>query len=155
MFKQRLTDVFRQDWMAGINSSERFTQYRKFKSVLEPEKYLDSIRQKCFRDALIRFRLGISDINVHKNRYKASDLPTGNDCPFCPGVEENECHLCFKCSMYNDIRPNVMKNIEPYQESAQLARHMYSRDDGTIRKIAWYMFKAFELRKRAVDSMGQ
>ena len=141
--------------MAGINSSDRLTQYRKFKSVLEPEKYLDSIRQKCFRDALIRFRLGISDINVHKNRYKASDLPTGNDCLFCPGVEENECHLCFKCSMYNDIRPNVMKNIEPYQQSAHLARLMYSRDDGTIRKIAWYMFKAFELRKRAVDSMGQ
>ena len=155
MFKQRLTDVFRQDWMAGINSSDRFIHYRKFKSVLEPEKYLDSIRQKCFRDALIGFRLGISDINVHKNRYKASDLPTGNGFPFCPGVEENECHLCLKCSMYNDIRPNVMKNIEPYQESAQLARLMYSRDDGTIRKIAWYVFKAFELRKRAVDSMGQ
>ena len=57
--------------------------------------------------------------------------------------------------MYNDIRPNVMKNIEPYQESAQLARLTYSRNDGTIRKIAWYIFKAFELRKRAVDSMGQ
>ena len=129
--------------------SDRFTQYRKFKSVLEPEKYLDSIRQKCFRDALIRFRLGISDINVHKNRCKASVY--GNDCPFCPGVEENECHLCFKCSMYNDIRPDVMKNVEPYQESALLARLMYSRDDGTIRKIACYMFKALELRKRAVD----
>ena len=92
--------------------------------MLEIEKYLDSIQQKCFRDALIRFRLaGISDINVHKNRYKASDLLTGNDCPFCPGVEENECHLFFKCSMYNDdIRPKVMKNIKPYQESAQLAR---------------------------------
>ena len=56
--------------------------------------------------------------------------------------------------VYN-IRPKVMKNIEPYEESAQLARLMYSRDDGTIRKIAWYMFKAFESRKRAVDSMGQ
>ena len=56
--------------------------------------------------------------------------------------------------VYN-IRPKVMKNIEPYQESAQLARLMYSRDDGTIGKIAWYMFKAFESRKRAVDSMGQ
>ena len=125
--------------MAGINSSDHFTQYRKFKSVLEPENYLDSIRQKCFRDALIRFRLSISDINVHKNRYKASDLSTGNDCPFCPGIEENECHLCIKCSMYNDIRSKVMKNIEPYQESAQLARLMYSRDDGTIRKIVVYV----------------
>ena len=57
--------------------------------------------------------------------------------------------------MYNDIRPSVVKNIEPYQESALLARLMYSRDDWTIRKIAWYMFKAFELREHAVDSMGQ
>ena len=56
--------------------------------------------------------------------------------------------------VYN-IRPKVMKNIEPYQESAQLARLTNSRNDGTIRKIAWYIFKAFELRKRAVDSMGQ
>ena len=41
--------------MAGINSSERFIQYRKFKLVLEPEKYLDSIRQKCFRDAPVSY----------------------------------------------------------------------------------------------------
>ena len=55
-FKQGLTDVFRQDWMDGINSSERFNQYRKFKLELELEKYLDSIQQKCFRDALVRLR---------------------------------------------------------------------------------------------------
>ena len=30
----------REDWMAGINSSERFIQYRKFKLVLEPEKII-------------------------------------------------------------------------------------------------------------------
>ena len=56
--------------MAGIISSDRFTHYREFKSVYEPEKYLDSIRQKCFRDAFIRFRLGISDINVRKKKKK-------------------------------------------------------------------------------------
>ena len=109
----------------------------------------------CFRDALIRFRLGISDITVHKNRYKANDLPVGNDSSFCSGVEENEYHLCFKCSMYNGIRPNVMKNIEPYQESAQQAWLMYSTDDGTIKKTARYLFKAFELRKCAVDTVEQ
>ena len=36
--------------MTGINSAERFIQNRKFKLVLEPEHYLDSIRQKCFGD---------------------------------------------------------------------------------------------------------
>ena len=81
----------------------------------------------------------------HKKRYKASDLPTGNDCPFCPGVGENECHLCFKCSVYNAIRPSVMKNIElcqksqhSWQGSCKLRMTVDNRKD-----IAWYLFKAF------------
>ena len=142
--------------MAGINSSERFTHYRKFKLVLEPEKYHDSIRQKCFRDALVRLILGItvSNINVHRNRYKRNDLPAGNNCPFCPEAEDDFL-LCFRCHMYDDIRPSVMKNVEPYQESIQFSRLMSSKDDGTIRKTAWFLFKASELRKRAVDAVGQ
>ena len=140
--------------MAGINSSERFIQYRKFKLVLEPYKYLDSIRQKCFRVALVRLRLGISDINFHRNRYKRNSLLARNNCPFCPEVED-EFHLCFRCRMYDDIRPSVITNVEPHQESIQFARLMSSKDDGTITKTAWFLFMAFELRKRAVDPVRQ
>ena len=50
----------------GINSSDRFTKHRKFKSVLEPENTLKA-PDKCFRDALFNFLLKISDINVHTN----------------------------------------------------------------------------------------
>ena len=49
--------------------------------------------------------------------------------------------------MYNDIRPSMMKNVEPHQESIQFARLISSKDDGTIRKT--------ELRKRAVDAVRQ
>ena len=101
----------------------------------------------------MRLRLGISDINVHKYRYKRNDLLAVNNCPFCPEVED-EFHLCFRCHMYDDIRPSVMKNVEPHQESIQFARLMSSKDDGTIRKTARYLFKASELRKRAVDAVG-
>ena len=128
--------------MAGINSSERFNQYRKFKLVLEPYKYLDSIRQKCFRGALVRLRMGISDINVHKNRYTRNDLLAGNNCPFCPEVED-EFHLCFRCHMYDDIRPRVTKTVEPHEESIQFARLMSSKDDGMTGKTAWFLLKVF------------
>ena len=57
--------------------------------------------------------------------------------------------------MYDNIRPSVMKNIESTQESIQFARLMSSKDDGTITKTAWFLFKAFEQRKRAVDAVGQ
>ena len=57
--------------------------------------------------------------------------------------------------MYDDIRPSVMKNVEPHQESKQFVRLMSSKDDGTIRKTAWFLFKVSELRKHAVDAVGQ
>ena len=55
--------------------------------------------------------------------------------------------------MFDDIRPSVMKNVEPHQESIQFARFMSSKDDGTIRKTAWFLFKASELRKRTVAAV--
>ena len=57
--------------------------------------------------------------------------------------------------MYNDIRPSVMKNVEPHHESIQFEKLMSSKDDGAIRKTAWFLFKAFDLRKLAVDAVGQ
>ena len=57
--------------------------------------------------------------------------------------------------MYDNIRPSVMKNVGSTQDSIQFARLMSSKDDGTITKTAWFLFKAFELRKRAVDAVGQ
>lgn len=65
-FKQRLIDMNMQDWESKINSSERYSLYRYLKSDLGPEMYLDCFKQKCFRDALIRFRMGISNLKIHK-----------------------------------------------------------------------------------------
>ena len=47
--------------------------------------YLDCIKQKYFRDCLVRIRLGISNLKVHKNRYARSDVLLDNDCQICPG----------------------------------------------------------------------
>ena len=61
-------------------------------------------------------------------------------------MEENEHHLCFICSicsMYDNFIPIVMKYMEPYRDTAQLVRLMSPKEDGAIRKIAWYLFEAF------------
>ena len=105
------------------------------------QKNIDNIRQKCIRDALVGFRVGISAEMFTKIDTKQVTLLLGRT-----GVEENEKHLCFRCSicsMYDNFIPAVMKYIEPYQDSAQLVRLMFSKQDGTIRKIAWHLFEAF------------
>ena len=51
--------------------------------------------RKFFRDCLVLVRLDISNLKVNKNRYSRGDVLPDNDCPFCPGFEDNELHLFF------------------------------------------------------------
>ena len=120
IFRHRLTDINFQDWVAGLNASSRFDHYREFKTALNEEMYLDCIKQKCFRDFLVRIRLGISNLKVQKNRYARSDVPQDKDCPLCPGMQDNELQLFFVCKKYEKIRPNRQQNIEPHHEIASL-----------------------------------
>ena len=69
--KQRFIGVYSQEWLANLRGSKRFDMYILFKTSVKYETYrcLDFVRVKCFRDALIRFRLGITELKTHKNRY--------------------------------------------------------------------------------------
>ena len=61
---QRFIDVYSQEWLANLRASTRFDMYILFKTSIKYETYLDFVRVKCFRDALIRFRLGITELKT-------------------------------------------------------------------------------------------
>ena len=86
--KQRFIDVYLQEWMANLIGSPCFYMYILFKTSIKYETYLDFVRVNCFRDAVIRFRLGITELKTHENRYISH--VAYNNCPFCNVVEENE-----------------------------------------------------------------
>ena len=135
-----------------MNESSRFVLYREFKTALNADTYLDCIKQKCFRDCLVRIRLGISNLKVDKNRNARSDVPQDNDCPFCPGMQDNELHLFFVCKKYEKIRPNMLKNIEPHHEHCQFVKLMSCQVDSVTRQMAWFLFKCFETRHKLLES---
>ena len=85
--------MYPQEWLANLRGSTRFDMYILFKKSIKYETYLDFVRVKCFRNALIRFRLGITELKTHKNRYVS--LVADNNGPFCKVVEENEYHFFF------------------------------------------------------------
>ena len=68
-----------------------------------------------FRDALIRFRLGITELKTHKNIYILH--VADNNCPFCEAVEENEYHFLFHCGKYETVRPEKSKYIKRHEEN--------------------------------------
>ena len=78
VFKQRLLDMFTQEWTADIRDKERYEMYRSFKVMFGAEKYLSVIDIYCFRVALTQLWLGVLPIN--SNMYRYSDCLTNKNC---------------------------------------------------------------------------
>ena len=73
MFKQRIVDMFCQEWSAALGNSNRYDTYTSFKRLFEVEKYLSYLDIHCFRVMLTQLRLGVFPINNNLHRY--SDNP--------------------------------------------------------------------------------
>ena len=64
-FSQRLKDCFGQSWHDKLESSDRFFEYKLMKQNFGMEEYICSMKGH-FRDALLRFRAGVSWIKAHR-----------------------------------------------------------------------------------------
>ena len=99
---------------------------------------------KCFRDALIRFRLGITDLKTHKNRYILH--VADNNRPFCKVVEENE--FLFHCEKYETVRPEKFEYIKRHEENWKFSEIMQCEEPASTKQLAWFVSKAFEIRTK-------
>lgn len=134
-----MVDKFKADWFEKLCSSDRFSIYRLFKFDFCAELYLDNITIKRFRDALIRFRLGINELGINK-RFQGTGVC--RDCPFCPGIVEDECHFLFVCVMYKEIRERYLRNIV----DCSLEYVLMDPDREFQRRVAMYVY--FSLKQR-------
>ena len=95
---------------------------------------------------LTRFRLGISEIAVHRNRYKAhsdADLV----CPLCEKGIENEVHFVLCCPALYDLRKQYIP-LKFYKMPNQfrLAMLLACTNEQTMRNVSIYLYKSFKLR---------
>ena len=66
IFMQRLIDCQSRNWHEHVSNSTRFSIYRMFKTSFSLEPYFTSLTNKHIGDVLIKFRIGASNIRVHK-----------------------------------------------------------------------------------------
>ena len=147
IFRQRLIDQYQQDWHSVINDSERFEFYASFKHVIGAEKYLDTVQLRCFRTALVRFRLGISCIRVHKLRYSRNVLPHHLVCPVCKNAVEDERHVLTDCREYDVFRLDVLA-LAPAanRQFVNIATVMTADDEESIAQLSRFLYKVFKKR---------
>ena len=98
----------RSQWINEMRSL-----YRTFKFYFVSEQYWSCIRIRKFRDALVWFQLGVSEIWTHKQRFCGGESEQADmNCPFCVDKLESECHFLFICKKYDVFRPRKMLNVD-------------------------------------------
>ena len=143
-YKQRLIDCYRQDWQSHLDNSDRFNVYRVIKSSLHLEPYFDCVPSNGLRKVLTRFRLGISEINTHKFRYRTDDVHF--DCQLCGHPNENEMHFLFYCDHLSALRDKYIPRRYCTFPSLEKMRLLFC-DKENLNNLARFIFHGLKLRK--------
>jgi hypothetical protein len=105
--KERLIDMYRQEWDGTIRDKERYRLYSLYKNVIEYEKYISFLDVYCFRVVFTQARLNALPINANLHRF--SEKPEDKFCLFSKNV--NETHIIFNCPLYCDLRKTFICNF--------------------------------------------
>jgi hypothetical protein len=102
-FKQRIIDCRWQEWDNHIQTSDRFALYRTFKTTNLVETYLSIPVNRHILNIFVKFRLGISSLASHSQRYK--NINENNlVCRLCKSTPEDELHVVFCCPELESLR---------------------------------------------------
>ena len=112
IFKQRLKGMFRQNETAKLRGSDCYKVYRTIKFYFVSENGWSCIRIRKFRDAIVQFWLGVSEMWTHKYGYcRDVSEETDMNCPFCIVELDDECHFLFRCQKYDVLRPSNLEML--------------------------------------------
>ena len=147
--RNKLVSNFYEDWKKNVLSSNRYAFYRQIKSSWGVEQYLYDIDRKVFRDIFVRFRMGITELYVHKFRYDLGGVQ--RLCPLCREEIETELHFLIRCPALSDLRVQCLPSV--IWTDGNIFELMSSNKMKVIRSISIFMYRAFVRRQDAIDSV--
>ena len=101
--------LYKQEWSTSILQKDMYAKYRDFNNKNESERYFEFVDIKCFRDYLVKLRLGLLPLNYSTfSSLFSRDTPDG--CDYC-GEFEDEKHLICFCPLYENIRVKYLNGL--------------------------------------------
>ena len=151
ILKERLRDCFIQGWHSKMSASDKFTCFYSFKSFIQPERFLsDNNLGRKYRNALVKFRLGVSEINCHKYRFSLNRNKLF--CPFCSSVKEDEFHVIFVCPKFEDLRSLLLPSNLLSRRNVNSMYILLANNNTSLGK---YLFSVCERRRCLIKSVQE
>ena len=148
--RSKMIESFWLQWKSELCGSIRYSFYREIKDECRVENYLYDIDKKVFRDVFVRFRLGCTELYVHKQRYATH--PVEMLCPLCREEDEDENHLLLKCPALQDLREHYLCPYVPTTNENHVKILMSNNQKIVNRSTSIFLYKAFQRRSCAINS---
>ena len=94
-FKDRLLTLYKQEWVTSLRTNDRFSFYSTFKSNLSLSPYLNDLKHVKARNFLVRIRLGVSPLKIHKLRFATSTTQANLVVRFAEMTLKQKCILSY------------------------------------------------------------
>ena len=145
--RQRLRDIFINEWREGIMLHSSLFLYREFKTTFELATYFQKVESPKLRKFLSKIRLSSHNLNIEEGRYRNEARPQ-RICNLCDKRDiEDEFHFIIVCPIYSNIRSKFIKKYFFQRPSMfKFIELMQSNNVNVLRKLAKYIIQAFELR---------
>ena len=91
--------MFVQEWNNGIETKDRFSDYRSFKTIFEREFFVQRLCNIHHRSMYAMLRAGMLPINSNIARYDPDARK--RLCKLCGNKLEDETHVIFVCPFYS------------------------------------------------------
>ena len=120
LFKERLCDVYIQEWYREVNLTSDGRLYKHVKQLFRYESYLN-INNRALRVSITKIRLSSHLFLVERGRWGMNRIERRDRlCPICRCVED-EFHCLIECPRFNNERLGLVpdyieknKNIDNF-----------------------------------------
>ncbi len=143
-FKQRVNDIFTQEWQGRINESSRALFYKNV-CEFKMQYYLKDITLAKFRYSFARLKVSSHRLEIEAGRWNRKPV-SNRTCILCEQLED-EYHFVLECGMYADIRKTYIRRYFWIRPSmVKFIELVKSEHSQTVRNLAKYIHQAFQIR---------
>ena len=131
-----------EQWRAGMQSKSKLRVYRRVKTELKREDYLQSSKIEGRRQ-MTQLRGGTNSLRVETGIWEGKQLED-RKCRQCGDGVEDEEHVLLHCNLYDDLRREMM-------EDRRMHAHVYNgwwNDDNSMEWMVEYMLAGGKWEER-------
>ena len=147
LFKQRINDIFSQNWRSSLEDPTRARTYKLLRTDFVTWEYLETVNCASHLTAFARLVTSSHRLRVETGRW---DKPVATEykdrkCQLCnSGDIEDEYHFVLKCPVYSSIRRRCIPRQYWYRPNMMKFQNLFSKKCvHVIKALAKYTYLAF------------